>query len=131
MRLLIRIAANALGLWLCTVIVPGISLVEKEAGKSSTETVVLYFLIGGAVLGAVNFLVRPILVFLSIPFYILTLGLFFLIVNAAMLMLATSLTEHLDIHVAVTSFGVAILGGIVLSLCNIATNALLPEEYKR
>ena len=107
--------------------VPGISL----HGLGTNRDIALYLLAGGAVLGVVNCLVRPILVILSIPLYILTLGLFFLIVNAAMLKLTATLTAGFDIGVTVTTWVAAIMGGILLSLFNTFTDALLPEEYRR
>ena len=127
MRYLVRAAINALGLWLCVLFVPGIS----QHGLGNNRDIALYFLAAGAVLGVVNCLVRPILVLLSIPLYILTLGLFFLIVNAAMLKLTAALTTGFDIGVTVTTWVAAIMGGILLSLFNTFTDALLPEEYRR
>ncbi len=127
MRYLVRAAINALGLWLCVLFVPGIGL----HGLGNNREVALYLLAAGAVLGVVNSLVRPILVILSIPLYILTLGLFFLIVNAAMLKLTAALTAGFDISVTVATWGTAILGGILLSVFNTFTDALLPEEYRR
>ena len=125
MRYLVRAAINALGLWLCVLFVPGIS----QHGLGNNRDIALYFL--AAVLGVVNCLVRPILVFLSIPLYILTLGLFFLIVNAAMLKLTAALTAGFDIGVTVSTWAAAIMGGALLSLFNTFTDAMLPEEYRR
>ncbi|NEX14285.1 MAG: phage holin family protein [Prosthecochloris sp.] len=64
------------------------------------------------VLGLINAIVKPILVFFSIPFIIVTLGLFLLIINALMLMLAAALVDGF----AVSSFGWALLGSLVISL---------------
>lgn len=64
------------------------------------------------VLGLINAIVKPILVFFSIPFIIVTLGLFLLIVNALMLMLAAALVDGFS----VSSFGWAVLGSLVISL---------------
>ena len=107
--------------------VPGIS----QHGLGNNRDIALYLLAAGAVLGVVNCLVRPILVILSIPLYILTLGLFFLIVNAAMLKLTAALTAGFDIGVTVSTWAAAIMGGALLSLFNTFTDALLPEEYRR
>jgi putative membrane protein len=63
------------------------------------------------VLGLVNTLVRPILLFFSIPFIIVTLGLFLLVINAALLLFAASLVGGF----AIDSFGWAIAGSIVIS----------------
>lgn len=64
------------------------------------------------VLGLINAIVKPILVFFSIPFIIVTLGLFLLIINALMLMLAAVLVDGFS----VSSFGWAVLGSLVISL---------------
>ncbi|MCW8796711.1 MAG: phage holin family protein [Chlorobium sp.] len=64
------------------------------------------------VLGLINAIVKPILVFFSIPFIIVTLGLFLLIINALMLMLAAAVVDGF----AVSSFGWALLGSLVISL---------------
>lgn len=127
MRYLVRAAVNALGLWLCVLFVPGIGL----HGLGTNSDIALYLLAAGAILGVVNFLVRPILVILSIPLYILTLGLFFLVVNAAMLKLTAALTAEFDIGIDVKTWIAAILGGILLSIFNTFTDSILPEEYRR
>lgn len=64
------------------------------------------------VLGLINAIVKPVLVFFSFPFIIVTLGLFLLIINALMLLLAATLVDGF----AVSSFGWAILGSLVISL---------------
>ena len=60
--------------------------------------------------GIVNAIVKPIVAFLSIPLYILTLGLFTIIVNALMLMLTAWITEATDWGLRIDNFGVAVLG---------------------
>lgn len=69
-------------------------------------------LIVALVLGLINAVVKPILVFFSIPFIIVTLGLFLLIINALMLMLAAALVDGFS----VASFWWAVLGSLVISL---------------
>ena len=64
------------------------------------------------VLGLINAIVKPVLVFFSIPFIIVTLGLFLLIINALMLLLAATLVDGFT----VSSFGWAVLGSLVISL---------------
>ena len=68
--------------------------------------------IAALVIGFVNALVQPILVILSLPLTILTLGLFYLVVNGACLMLAAALVPGFTIR----SWGAAILGALVLSV---------------
>ena len=68
--------------------------------------------VAALVIGFVNALVRPILVILSLPLTILTLGLFYLVVNGACLMLAAALVPGFT----VSSWGSAIVGALVLSV---------------
>ncbi len=98
---LIRLGISALGLWLASAIVPGIRI-------EGLSTLVLAALL----LGVVNAVVRPLLVLLTLPFTILTLGLFLLVVNAAMLGLVAVLLENFSI----SGFFAAVLGSIVVSL---------------
>ena len=98
---LLRLTISALGLWLAARLVPGMQI--HGAGT----------LIGAAfLLGAVNAFVRPALVVLTLPFTVLTLGLFLLVVNAAMLGLVAWLLDGFRL----ASFGSALLGSIIVSL---------------
>ena len=66
----------------------------------------------GLIFGVVNAIVGPILRLLSLPFVILTLGLFLLVINAALLAITAAVTDRLDI----AGFGTAILGGLILAV---------------
>lgn len=70
------------------------------------------------VLGLANGFVRPILIALTLPLTVLTLGLFLIVINAAMLKLAAALVEGFNIK----GFGPALLGSVVLSLLNLAVS---------
>ncbi len=98
---ILRMAISAFGLWLAAKIVPGMEI----GGMGS--------LVGAALLlGFVNAVVRPVAVLLTLPFTILTLGLFLLVVNAAMLGLVAALLDGF----ALAGIGSALLGSIVVSL---------------
>lgn len=127
MKFVVRTIVNALALWLCVVLLPGITL----TGATQSPYLVLYYLAAGAILAAINFLVRPILVVLSIPLYIVTLGLFFLVVNAVVLLIASWLTGFLNVGIAVYGFGWALLGGIVIGLVNTIVDWFLPAKVRR
>lgn len=71
-------------------------------------------LIGAAVLGLANMVVKPVLVFFSLPITILTLGLFLLVVNGLVLWLVSALVPG----ISVVHFGWAILAALVISLVN-------------
>ena len=77
--------------------------------------------IGALVLGLVNFFVRPVMVILTLPLTVLTLGLFLLIVNACMLWLVSVLVPGIRLR----SFGTAVLASLLLSLLNLAVSALI------
>jgi putative membrane protein len=98
---ILRLAISALGLWLASEIVPGIEITD-------TGTLVLAALL----LGIVNALVRPLAILLTLPITVLTLGLFLLVVNAAMFGLVAALLD--GFHVA--GFGAALLGSLVVGL---------------
>ena len=98
--LLIRWLINAVALYLTTLIVPGIH-VDGFQGA----------VIAGLVLGIVNALLRPIVLLLTLPLTIVTLGLFTLVVNTVMLYVVAKLTNHL----VLTSFWSTFLAAIVLS----------------
>ncbi len=125
MKLLVRALVNALGLWLCIQIVSGISV------TGSSDHVWLYYILAGVILALVNMLVRPIVMILSIPFYILTLGLFFVVVNAAMLGLASWITSIFAVGFHVNGFWAALLGGIVIGIVNVIVDLFLPVKYRR
>ena len=98
---LIRWLICALGLWVAQAIVPGVRIDEAQT-----------VLLAGILLGIVNAVVRPIAVFLTLPITVVTLGLFLLVLNAAMLALVASLLNGFQL----AGFGSALLGSIVVSL---------------
>jgi putative membrane protein len=100
MGFLIRLLIAAAGLWAAS-LVPGISI-------ASTSTL----LIAALLLGVVNAVVRPVLVVLTLPITVITLGLFLLVINAAMLGLVAWLLEDFSIQ----GFGPALLGSVVVSV---------------
>ena len=83
---IVRLAVNILALWVATALVPGVEI--YGAGT---------FILAGILLGVVNALVRPILLLLTLPFTVLTLGLFVLVINAAMLGLVSVFLEDFTI----------------------------------
>lgn len=97
---LIRTGIAAAGLWLAAALLSGIHI-------EGTGTLVWAALL----LGVVNALVRPILIVLTLPFTILTLGLFLLVINAAMLSLVAALLDAFTVH----GFGSALLGSMIVS----------------
>jgi len=113
-RFLWRVVFNAVGLWVVTeYLVPGISVASTEA-----------LLIAALVLGVVNAIVRPIVLILSLPLNILTLGLLTFVINGLML----SITAALVPGFYITTFWTAVWGAILLTVISYVLNALLVER---
>jgi len=97
----VRALIAALGLWIASRIVPGFHL--EGLGT---------FLLAGLLLGVVNGFVRPLVVLLTLPLTLVTLGLFLFVVNAAMVGLVAELLERFTI----SGFFSALLGSLVISV---------------
>jgi putative membrane protein len=115
-KLLVHLLVSALLLLLVSHIVTGIHIASFG-----------YALLAALVLGIANFLVRPILIIVTLPITILTLGLFLIVINALMLMLTGAIVP--GFHVA--GFVPALLGGLLLGLFNLAASALLNRSARR
>jgi len=100
-KFLVRWLATALAIGLVGRIVPGIEVDGAWAA-----------IVAALLLGLVNAVLRPILIFLTLPITIVTFGLFALVVNGAMLALVTALVAG----VRVAGFGTAIVGALLISL---------------
>jgi putative membrane protein len=87
---LLRAALTGFALWVVTLIVPGISFV---GGDSTLQEVGIIFVVG-VIFGLVNAIIKPIVQFISIPLYILTLGLIHIVINALMLWITSWITEN-------------------------------------
>lgn len=111
LRLLLHLIVNGAGIWLVARLVPGI---HYEGG-------LLYLLLVGLVVGLINWLVRPVVALLSLPFILLTLGLFYLVINGAMLWLAAALLDGLTVSGCFS----AIVGGLVMAIYNWIMRGLL------
>lgn len=98
---IIRVLIVAVGLWLASKIIPG---VEISDGTS--------LLLAALVLGIINAIVRPVVVIMTLPLTILTLGLFLLIINAAMV----SLTAWMLDGMTVAGFWSALFASIVVAV---------------
>jgi putative membrane protein len=126
MQLIIKIVVNAVAIWVATAIVPGVVVSEGEASLGQK---VLTLLVVGAIFGVVNALVKPIVKLFSLPFYILTLGLFAFVVNALMLLLVSWLSEQLNISFHIDDFFWSAIGAaIVVTFVSMVLNLVLPDN---
>ena len=113
MRLIVRVVLNAFALYVADYLLDGIAL----AGLGSA-------LIAGLVLGVVNAIVRPVLLLLTLPFTLLTLGLFIFVVNAICLALTAALVPGFS----VSGFWPALGGALIVSLVSWVLSAALPDN---
>lgn len=110
MNLILRLLINAIALLAVAHIVPGVRV--SSFGQA---------IIVALVLGVVNAILRPLLILLSLPLEILTLGLFTFVINAALFLLVA----HFGIGLSVTGFGAAFIGAIALSIVSFALSLAL------
>ena len=124
MPFLVRVLINGVAIWLATLILPGLAIVGGDGGWQTVGIILLIAL----VFGIVNAIVKPIVAFISIPLYILTLGLFTIIVNALMLMLTAWITEATSWGLRIDNFGVACWGAIIISIVSLVLSVLTPDH---
>ncbi len=113
MGLLIRLLVNAVALWVVTLVVPGI-----------TTNGTTGLIIAALILGIVNAILRPILIVLSLPLELLTLGLFTLVINALLFWLVGALHVGLFVDGFWPAFWGAIVMAIVSWLLSMVTRGL-------
>lgn len=119
-KFVIRWAINAVALYAAVWVVPGIELRGDWTG------IIWLALISGLL----NALVRPVLKFLTCPLIILTLGLFTIIINTALLMLTSWIGQSLGIGLTVDGFWTAVLGSLVISVVSIIMSVIFRDELK-
>jgi putative membrane protein len=113
MRLILVWILSAIALLVVAYLYPGVQVQDWKAAA-----------VAALVLGLVNTLIKPILVILTLPVTILTLGLFLLVINALMFWLVANLVPGFH----VTGFWAAMLGAILYSLITWALSGLLPDR---
>ena len=113
-RALLQIALNGVAVLVAAYLVPGITYTGSLPA----------LLLVGLVVGLINLIVKPIVTMFSLPLIVLSLGLFYLLINGMMLYLAAWLLPH---HLQVSGCGAAILGGLVVALVNWLVRAFTSE----
>lgn len=122
--IIIKIAINAVAIWMATVIVPGVDTNAEDTGHT-----VLSLAVVGALFGIVNALIKPIVKVLAFPFYIVTLGLMAFVVNALMLKLADWLSGAFGISFSSGDFFWSTIGAaVVVTLVSMILNVVVPDE---
>lgn len=114
MKLIVRWLLLAAALLLVAHLYGGVTVTDFRAA-----------LVAALVLGLLNTLVRPLLVVLTLPVTVLSLGLFLFVINAAMFWLAAWLLDGLN----VTGFGAALIGSLIYSLCSMVIDVAMERLF--
>ena len=123
---LIRVGVNGVALWVAALVLPGINLAEGDVGWGRKIWTIFFVAV---IFGVVNAIIKPIAQLLSLPFIVLTLGLFIFIVNAFMLQLTEWLSGWLDLSFSIDQFfWDAVFGAIIITLVSWVLNVVLPED---
>jgi putative membrane protein len=122
-RLLVRWSVNAVALWAAIQLVPGL---QHQGSGTSLFIIALLF-------GLANALVRPIIILLTCPLIILSLGLFVLIINTIMLSLTIWLSgpEILNLGLSSSGFWSTFFGAIVISVVSSIINLLVKDAHEQ
>lgn len=114
-RFILRWFICSIGLWVAAGVLHGHIHYGHHIGA---------VIIAGLILAILNTIIKPILVLASLPAILLTLGLFMIVINGALVLLASKLYSGLQI----SSFGTAMLTGIIIGLVNYLVTAILEER---
>ncbi len=128
MRLVIWLVTNAVALAVAAWLVDGISFEGPTSGQAEWQDKAVPLLVVALIMGLVSAIVEPVVKFLSIPFIILTLGLFLLVINALMLMLTGWIAEQADLGFTVEGFWPALFGAIIITIVTWAINSVVEND---
>ncbi|MFC6881021.1 MULTISPECIES: phage holin family protein [Actinomadura] len=125
MKLLVRVVISAIALWAATAVVGGISVTAASWGRQA-----LTLLAVAVIFGIVNAVLKPIIKVLGCAFYVLTLGLIALVVNAALLLLTSRLAGALDLPFHVEWFWPAFWGAIIIGVVSWLLNLFVSDDAR-
>lgn len=126
MRVVLRWFVNAVALLAAAFVVPGIRLTGSGDDPGLNEWMTLAIV--ALIFGVINAIIRPIVILLTLPLTLLTLGLFVFVVNALMLWLTSRVAAAFDLGFRVDGFGSALLGALVISVVSFLLGRLLVVE---
>jgi putative membrane protein len=123
MGFVIRWLINAVALWVTTLVVPGIDVTAQGTGKG-----ILTILIVALIFGLVNAIIKPIVKLVGCVFYLVTLGLIALVVNALLFLLTDWLAGLLKLPFSIDGFWPAFWGAIVMGVVSWLLSLLVPDR---
>lgn len=120
---LIRLVITAIALWVTTLIVPGVDVTGRNGANTA-----LTLLVVALIFGVVNAVLKPVIKVVGCVFYLLTLGLFALVVNALLFLLTDRLARALDLPFRVDGFWAAFWGAIVMAVVTWLISIAVPDR---
>ncbi|HEX4361743.1 MAG TPA: phage holin family protein [Pseudonocardia sp.] len=124
--LVIKVLVNAVALWVCTLLISGI-----EVGGSDKGTRIATLIVVALIFGLVNAVIKPIVKTVGCAFYILTLGLIGLVVNALLFLLVGWISAKLGLPFEVSGFAAAFWGAIVVAIVGFVLHLIIPDSLDR
>ena len=130
MRWMTWLVVNIVALAVALTLLDGLSI--QYTHPPTDERKIFAVVLIGALLGVINKFVRPIVTVLAFPAVVLSLGLALLLVNAAMLALTATITDHFNektigFHLHVAGFWTAVWGGLIITIASWATSLLIDK----
>lgn len=126
MGFLIRLVISALALWVTSLVVPGIALTGRSTAADALTVLVVAF-----IFGVVNAVLKPIIRVVGCVFYVLTLGLFALVVNALLFLLTDWIAHLFDLPFSIDGFWPAFYGAIVMAVVSWLIGVVWPGRSER
>ncbi len=118
--MLFRVVVNAVGLFLASVLVPGVHVGDWQS-----------LVVGTALFAIVNAVLKPLAALVSCCLIVVTFGLFVLVINASMLMVAAWASGRLGLDFRVDGFWSAVLGALVISVVSMIASAWSGRAQRR
>ncbi|MGW5359885.1 phage holin family protein [Actinopolymorpha pittospori] len=123
--IVVRVAINALAL-LAATLVPGI-----ELGSSSTGGKIGTLVAVAVIFGIVNAVLKPIIKVIGCGFYLLTLGLIAVVVNALLFLLVGWLAQQIGLAFSVDGFWAGFWGAIIVAVVSFFLSLIIPDKYDK
>lgn len=131
MRFLVWLLTHAIALAVATQLFAGIWFEGPTSGSAEWQEKLGPLLVVALIMGVINAIVRPVLTLLSLPFVIVTLGFFLLVINALMLKLTSWLAGGLGTGFHVEGFWTAVGGALVITVVTWAVDRFLSDDRRR
>ena len=125
MHVVLRWLINAVALLAAAFVVPGIHL--SASGRPGYNEWVTLAIVA-AIFGVITAIIRPVVLLLTLPLTIITLGLFVFVINALMLMLTGRLARAFDLGFRVDGFGAALVGALVIAVVSFILGRVFARE---